>query len=70
MLFMRRVIQFNNHMIYIYMDDSLIIEIHSYEIKNSLNKMVVDFEMTDLGKFSYFLSSKFVKVKEVAIMHQ
>lgn len=48
----------------------LIIGGHTSEIENLKEKMKVEFEMTDLGKISYFFGMEFVKARKCMIMHQ
>lgn len=54
----------------VYVDDLIITGNHSFEIENLKNKMQFEFEMTDLGKLSYFLGMKLVKVEEIMVMCQ
>jgi len=54
----------------LYVDDRLITSSSTLEIKKVKNKMKSEFEMTYLGKLSFFLGMKFVKLKNGIVMHQ
>jgi len=57
-------------MICLYVDDLLITGNNKDAIKNLKFIMHYEFEMTGLGKLSYFLGTKFITIKLGIVMHQ
>ncbi|MCI00654.1 retrovirus-related Pol polyprotein from transposon TNT 1-94, partial [Trifolium medium] len=59
----------NTVIICLYVDDLLITGSKASEIEELKCKLKSEFEMTDLGKLSYFLGMEFVKVQDGIVMH-
>ncbi|PNX68811.1 hypothetical protein L195_g056373, partial [Trifolium pratense] len=60
----------NTVIICLYVDDLLITGSKANEVEDMKCKLKSEFEMTDLGKLSYFLGMEFVKVQDGIVKHQ
>jgi hypothetical protein len=56
--------------IYLYVDDLLVTRSNQSEIEKFKHTMWCEFEMTDLGRLSYFLLFEFKTSKAGIMMHQ
>jgi len=57
-------------LVYLYVDDLLVIGSSEKEIHVFKQLMMAEFEMTDLGKLSHFLGLEFIQVQKGVLMHQ
>lgn len=57
-------------MVCLYVDDLLVTGNHTTEIDNFTSLMMSEFEMTNLGKLSYFLGLEFLWTEYGIVMHQ
>jgi len=53
-----------------YVDDLLIIECNIKEIEQFNKLLMIEFEMTNLGRLKYFLGMKFVENEKSLVLHQ
>ncbi|WJX39045.1 hypothetical protein P8452_26635 [Trifolium repens] len=62
----------DKHMLIIclYVDDMLVTGSSSIEIENFKSQMKCEFEMTDLGKLTYFLGMELLEIPKGMILHQ
>ncbi|GAU36721.1 hypothetical protein TSUD_318190 [Trifolium subterraneum] len=62
----------NKHMLIIclYVDDLLVTDSSPMEIENFKSQMKSEFEMTDLGKLTYFLGMELLETPKGVILHQ
>jgi len=60
----------NQILISLYVDDLIVTSSNMNEIKAFKDQMMKEFEMTDLGKLTYFLGMEFTVIHDSLVMHQ
>ena len=69
-MYVNNASRFNQVIIYLYVDDLLITNADEAEIKGDKVELMHEFEMFDLGNFSYFLGMEFKDTCERMFLHQ
>jgi hypothetical protein len=69
-VYVKKGIEGNQLLIYLYVDDLIVIGSDVKEIEAFKSQMMSEFEMSDLGKLTYFLGMEFTEVAEGLVMHQ
>jgi len=60
----------NQMLICLYVDNLIVTGSNVNEIETFRGQMMKEFEMTDLGKLTYFLGMEFTEISEGLVMHQ
>jgi len=69
-VYVKKGIEGNQLVIYLYVDDLIVTGIDVNEIEAFKTQMMNEFEMSDLGNLTYFLGMKFTEVAEGLVIHQ
>lgn len=69
-MYVNNASRLNQVIIYLYVDDLLITNADEAEIKGDKVELMHEFEMFDLGNFSYFLGMEFKDTCERVFLHQ
>ena len=69
-VYVKKGIEGNQLLICLYVDDLIVTGNNVKEIEAFKSQMMSEFEMSDLGKLTYFLGMEFTEVAEGLVMHQ